>query len=159
MLDLSLVVFNKEKVTKRIGKVSRSTRNNGMKLEKCSGGLYFKIADLLILLSIKKGFSLRQIIQSSCRSPASRPAEASPLPHRSPETLSVRWAGQNRAFIQWLSSFAAVEQPTLCFPTEFFGRWASTLFNALWRYGNEWEESRVSDLWSVADSEQKLNTL
>ncbi|MEQ2227860.1 hypothetical protein ILYODFUR_002714 [Ilyodon furcidens] len=32
------------------------------------GKLNFKIADSLISLSIKKGFSLGQIIQSSCRS-------------------------------------------------------------------------------------------
>ena len=69
-----------------------------------------------------------------------RPAHCSIDPQR-------RWASDGRDKAQHLSNdssrFAAVEQPTLCFPIELCGRSASTLFKALWSCGNEWEESCV----------------
>lgn len=52
-------------------------------LGNCSvGGLHLKIANSLISLSIKKGFSLRRIVQSSCSSRASRPAHCLIDPQR-----------------------------------------------------------------------------
>ena len=90
----------------------------------------------IVQTSIKRQLSLSQTLQSSRRNPASRPAH-SPF---TPRDAECQWEGHNRNYPMTVD-FRHTKKLFHAAPLKWMD---AELQQALWRYGNVWEGTRVS---------------